>query len=69
MSGTGRFILGGIVGVVGILGLMGAADAEAGSMYYAGLGVFVAAIIYDANLIKRACDEYERNHSRRRASH
>ena len=69
MGGTGRFILGGIVGVLGLLGLAGAAAAGDGPMYYAGLVVFVAAIVYDANLIKRACDEYERNHSRRAASH
>ena len=69
MSGTGRFILGGIVGVIGILGLLGASDAESGPMYYAGLAVFVVAIIYDANLIKRACDEYERKHGGRAASH
>jgi hypothetical protein len=51
------------------LGLLGASDAESGPMYYAGLAVFVAAILYDANLIKRACDEYERNHGGRAASH
>jgi hypothetical protein len=61
VSGTARFILGGIVGVLGLLGLVGAADAESGSLYYAGLGVFVAALAYDAFLIKQACDEYERN--------
>ena len=64
MSGTGRFILGGIVGIVGILGLIGAAEAEGGSMYVAGLVVFVAAIAYDFNLIRVACDEYDRNHAR-----
>jgi FtsH-binding integral membrane protein len=64
VSGTGRFILGGIVGVLGLLGLIGAADAETGPLYYAGLAVFVAAIAYDFNLIKRACDEYERNRPR-----
>ncbi len=69
MSGTGRFILGGIVGVLGIMGLIGAAEAEAASLYYAGLGVFAAAIAYDARLIKHACDEYERNYHRRAASH
>ncbi len=60
MSGTWRFILGGIVGVLGLLGLFGAAAAEAGPYFYAGLGVFAAALAYDFNLIKRACDDYER---------
>jgi hypothetical protein len=64
VSGTGRFILGGIVGVLGLLGLIGAAEAESGPLYYAGLAVFVAALAYDARLIKRACDEYERNPAR-----
>jgi FtsH-binding integral membrane protein len=68
VSGTGRFILGGIVGVIGILGLIGAAEAETGSLHYAGLLVFVAAIAYDFNLIRRACDEYERNRRGDRAS-
>ncbi len=63
MSGTGRFILGGIVGILGILGLIGAAEAEQGSMYYVGLVVFVAALAYDFNLIRVACDDYERNHA------
>ena len=62
MSGTGRFILGGIVAILGLLGLIGAADAETGPLYYAGLGVFIAALAYDFHLIKAACDEYERHH-------
>ena len=60
MGGTGRFILGGIVGALGLLGLIGAAEAEAGSLHYAGLLVFAGAIAYDFKLIKDACDDYER---------
>lgn len=61
MSGTARFILGGIVAALGLWGLMGAAEAESGPLYYAGLAVFVGAVAYDFNLIRQACDEYERS--------
>ena len=60
MSGTGRFVLGGIVGGLGLLGLFGAAAAEGGPYHYAGFAVFIAALAYDATLIKAACDDYER---------
>jgi hypothetical protein len=63
VSGTVRFILGGIVGIIGILGLIGAAAAETGELYYAGLAVFVAAIAYDFRLIKAAFDAAERGHA------
>ena len=69
MSGTGRFILGGIVGIVGLLGLIGAAEAEAGTYHYAGLLVFAAALAYDFKLIKDACDAYERGLHRGSPTH
>jgi len=56
------FILGGIVGVIGLCGLIGAGEAEAGSLYYAGLLVFVAALAYDFRLIKLHFDRAERPH-------
>ena len=64
MSGTTRFILGGIVGVIGILGLVGAADAEEGTLYYAGLLVFAAAVVYDLGLVKSWFDQRERTGAR-----
>jgi hypothetical protein len=63
VSGTLRFILGGIVGLIGIAGLCGAAAAETGELYYAGLALFVAAIAYDLHLIKAAFDASERTHA------
>jgi hypothetical protein len=61
VSGTVRFILGGIIGLLGVLGLLGAAEAGAGELYYGGLVVFAAAIAYDFNLIKAAFDAGARN--------
>jgi len=61
VSGTLRFVLGGIVGLLGILGLFGAAAAETGELYYAGLALFVAALAYDFHLIKAAFDARERS--------
>lgn len=60
MSGTMAFTLGGIVGVIGLCGLIGAGEAETGSLYYAGLLVFLGAVVYDLSLIKRHFDRAER---------
>lgn len=65
MSGTVRFILGGIVAALGLWALVGAAEAESGPLYYAGLAVFVGAVAYDFNLIRQTYDEYERSRRNR----
>ena len=64
MRGTGRWILGGVVGIVGILGLFLAANAHGVAEYYwIGLGLFVLATLYLFLLVKNSYDRLDRMHA------
>ena len=61
MRGTGRWILGGVVGLVGILGLFLAANAhEVAAYHWIGLGLFILAALYLFLLIKASYDRLDR---------
>jgi hypothetical protein len=46
MEGSGKWIIGGLVGILGVAGLFGASGARDLNMYYVGLTFFVAAVIF-----------------------
>lgn len=60
MGTVGRWITSGVMGLLGLIGLFVAAGAQSGPVYYAGLLLFLAAIIYIAYQIKRSYDLQER---------
>ena len=64
MRGTGRWILGGVVGVVGILGLFLAANAHGVAEYHwIGLGLFVLAALFLFLMVKNSYDRLDRMHA------
>jgi hypothetical protein len=64
VRGTGRWILGGVVGLVGILGLFLAANAhEVVEYHWIGLGLFVLAALYLFLLVKSSYDRLDRMHA------
>lgn len=63
MEGSGKWIAGGLIGLVGIMGLFVSAHAHAGAMYYAGLAVFVLAVLILFAMLKRHYDMLQGAHS------
>lgn len=64
VRGTGRWILGGVVGLLGILGLFLAANAhEIVEYYWIGLGLFVLSALYVFLLVKHSYDRLDRMHA------
>ena len=63
MEGTGKWIAGGLIGLVGVLGLFVSAHAHAGAFYYAGLAVFILAVLIVFAMLKRHFDMTEGAHS------
>ena len=51
MEGTGKWVVGGLVGILGLLGLFAASNADDDNMYLVGLVFFVASIVFVFGLI------------------
>jgi hypothetical protein len=60
MEGTGNWILGGFVAILGLVGLSFAAHAVDGAIYYAGLMVFVFAVLFIMAQLKYHFDQAEK---------
>lgn len=69
MDNTAKWIIGGCVGVLSIIVLYVASRGHESVLYYGGLAVFVACVLFDMYLIKRSFDQAERRgpaeHTRR----
>ncbi len=59
MEGTGKWIAGGLIGLIGVLGLFVSAHAHSGAFYYAGLAVFISAVLILFAMLKRHFDMVE----------
>lgn len=57
MPDVGRWVVGLMVGVVGLFALYLASRAADTTMYYAGIGLFVASVLFNFYQIKQAYDE------------
>lgn len=66
MKSVGRICLGAVAALLGLGGLGMAASLHDGEVYYAGLAVFILAVLFVFWLIKRAFDDYERDPDRPR---
>lgn len=56
MEGTGKWIAGGAIGLVGVLALFVSAHAHGGGLYYAGIAVFILAVVIIFAMLKRHFD-------------
>ncbi len=63
MEGMGKWIAGAVIGLIGVLGLFLAAHAHDDALYYAGLAVFVLAVLIIGAMVKRNFDMQEGAHS------
>jgi cytochrome c oxidase subunit 2 len=59
MRSETRWIVGAGAAVVAFLGLLAASRAGGGTLYWAGLGVAVGALLLVVNLVRAGCDEAE----------
>lgn len=62
MHSVGRWVVGFMMAIVGIFALYLASRAHDSIMYYTGIGLFVASVLFNFNLIKQVFDEQERQH-------
>lgn len=70
MRGTGRWILGGVVGFVGILGLFLAANSHGAHNYYwIGLGLFAVCWLFVFLMVKNSFDRRDRMHAAASEAH
>ena len=57
MGDVGKWIMGGVVSLLAVLALFFAAKAQDTAIYYTGLTVFVACVLFVMYQIKRAFDQ------------
>lgn len=60
MDSVGKTVISAFVGVLGLIALYFAAHARDDGVYYAGLLIFVLAVVFVFYQLKRALDEAER---------
>jgi hypothetical protein len=59
MGDIGKWIVGAAVAVLALIGLVVAAKAHDTTMYWVGLAIFVFAILFIFNMVKRSFDTAE----------
>lgn len=59
MGSIGKWILGGVVSLVAVIALFFAAKAHDNAIYFSGLGIFVACVLFVLYQVKLAFDEAE----------
>ncbi len=57
MGDVGKWIFGGVVSLVAVLALFFAAKATDTAIYYTGLAIFIACVLFVMYQIKRAFDQ------------
>jgi len=62
MHSVGRWVVGFMMALVGIFALYLASRAHDQIMYYTGLGLFVASVLFNFHQIKQVFDERDRQH-------
>jgi UDP-N-acetylmuramyl pentapeptide phosphotransferase/UDP-N-acetylglucosamine-1-phosphate transferase len=61
MGSVGKWILGAVVSLVAVIALFFAAKAHDNAIYYTGLGIFIACVLFVMYQVKLAFDEAERS--------
>ncbi len=59
MEGASKWVIGGLVAILGVLGLFAASLARDDNMYYVGVIVFVAAVVFVYGLIGHYAGRHE----------
>ena len=59
MGEIGKWVLGGVISLVAVIALFFSAKAHDDAIYYTGLAIFIACVLFVMYLIKRGFDEAE----------